>query len=507
MQRHPYLALAALACGCFLFPPSGVVRAAEWHVSPTGTADGDGSAQRPWDLQTGLWGGSAATMGEGQGGKVLAGDTIWLHGGEYRGGFESTLAGTAEQPIIVRQAPGERATIDCRPRDDRDNGLLALQGAHCYYWGFEITCSDPVRVTSIAGSWPEDIHRGGISVLGSHIKLINLVVHDTGGLGAWSAGEGGDIYGCLIYHNGWKGPDRGHGHAIYAQNRQGTKRLVDNVLFNQFSYGIHCYGSEKAFLEGFHIEGNASFNNGALAHRDELTPGIMVGGGSAVKRLLVIDNYIYGGGLRCGYPWGVLNEDAVVKGNYIVGGVRIRDFPQLDVSQNTVVGTDSVISFESGASPDTSAVTWDDNTYYRTGKQYSDVQIITGDKSHGLEFEQWREATGFDRNSAYVEGEPSGVHVFVRPNQYEAGRAHVIVYNWDQAPSVRADLSAVLKPGQHYRVASAQNFYGPPLVEGDYAGEPVVIPLHPTPAVQPVGMPDYSLPATEPAFGVFVVLP
>jgi hypothetical protein len=96
------------------------VAANEWHVSPDGTARGDGSRQAPWDLATAL----AATE------RVAAGDTVWLHGGTYRGGFESRLTGNADAPVTVRHAAGERATIDCRPRDAQDNGLFAVSGDH-----------------------------------------------------------------------------------------------------------------------------------------------------------------------------------------------------------------------------------------------------------------------------------------------------------------------------------------------------------------------------------------
>ena len=71
-----------------------------YYVSPTGSASGDGSASRPWDLATALAHPS----------KVVAGDTIWLRGGSYRGALTSRLTGTASRPIVVRQYPGERAT-------------------------------------------------------------------------------------------------------------------------------------------------------------------------------------------------------------------------------------------------------------------------------------------------------------------------------------------------------------------------------------------------------------
>ncbi|MEX2558876.1 MAG: right-handed parallel beta-helix repeat-containing protein [Pirellulales bacterium] len=317
-------------------------RGAEYHVSPGGSSAGDGSPNAPWDLQTAL-AGAADAAGKP---RIGPGGTVWLHGGTYRGGFASKLEGTQESPVTVRQATGERAIIDTRPRDERDDGLFNVDGDHSVFWGFEVTCSDPRRETKLSGSWPDDIRRGGLFSRASHVKFINLIVHDTaGGFGFWSAGTGGEVYGCLIYHNGWKGPDRGHGHAIYAQNRHGTKRLIDNVMFNQFGYGIHCYGSEKAFLSGFLIEGNASFNNGCLANLSDRSPGIMVGGGTRVERVTIKSNYTYGGSLQLGYYWGGSNADATVEDNYIAGGLYVRDFEQLTFQGNTIVGQNTLVRF------------------------------------------------------------------------------------------------------------------------------------------------------------------
>ncbi len=77
--------------------------AADFYVSPTASASGTGSIGNPWKLQTALNHPSA----------VKPGDTIWLRGGTYTGApFTSNLNGTSASPIIVRQYPGERATID-----------------------------------------------------------------------------------------------------------------------------------------------------------------------------------------------------------------------------------------------------------------------------------------------------------------------------------------------------------------------------------------------------------
>ena len=40
--------------------------------------------------------------------------------------------------------------------------------------------------------------------------------------------------------------DRGHGHSIYVQNVNGNKRIVDNILFDGFSFGIHAYTVERS---------------------------------------------------------------------------------------------------------------------------------------------------------------------------------------------------------------------------------------------------------------------
>src|SRR5438132_1714973 len=70
----------------------------EFYASPGGSASGDGSVTKPWDLQTAL---SQPTP-------VTPGSTIWLRAGRYTGGaprgeFLSKLTGTADAPIVVRQ--------------------------------------------------------------------------------------------------------------------------------------------------------------------------------------------------------------------------------------------------------------------------------------------------------------------------------------------------------------------------------------------------------------------
>jgi hypothetical protein len=475
--------------------------AADFHVAPTGTPQAAGTAESPWDLATAL----------GPHAAVQPGDTIWLHPGTYHGGFVSELRGTPQRPIVVRGLAGigctpQRATIDSTPRDDRDNALLVLLGADTVYRDFEVTCSDPHRKTEIAGPWPADVRRGNIDIRGDRITVANVVAHDlAGGFGFWSEGESGTISGCLVYYNGWQGPDRGHGHAIYAQNARGTKRMFDNIVFHQFGYGIHCYGSEKASLRSFEIDGNTAFHNGCLAE-DGGAPGIMVGGGCPVGDVRVTNNVVVGGGIRLGYPWGVTNEDVVCCDNYCEGLV-VRDFRRAEVRRNTIVAHSTAVQLEGAARLLLSGLLWDENDLHVTDGRWGDTAVVEDGKSRGLTFSEWQEYTHCDLNSAFAKGRPGELRVIVRPNALEAGRAHVVVLNPRRQEVVEVDLSGVLAVGKAFRMVSAKDVFGPALAAGTYDGLPVRLPMVAVRPPPPVGMPDAQVPATEPEFGAYVVLP
>ena len=495
-QRITGTVLASvLVCGTSL--------AGEHFVSPDGKPDGAGTKDSPWNLATALAGAK---------GKVQPGDTVWLLGGTYKGTFQSTLKGLKDAPIIVRGVAGQRVTIDCQPPEGKNTSCqFIVLGEWAVFRDFEVMHSGKTRFTKETGSSPKDINRGRANCLGANIKFINLVVHDCDeGFGFWSNGEGGEIYGCIVYNNGWDAPDRGHGHAIYTQNKTGIKRLVDNIMFNQFSYGIHAYGSEKAFINGFHIEGNVSFNNGAAKGVDSRNPGILVGGGSPSENITVIGNYTYctgysGTSLMLGY--GAQNKDAVVKDNYFVGPASVRRWGKLTLTGNTFISPGAVLSLELPKEGGLGQYEMDKNTYVRMTGGAKPFGLIENKQDRGGDFAQWQKDTQLDRNSTFQPAAPTGVKVFVRANQHEPGRANVIVYNWDRKDSVEVDLKDSLKPGAKYRVVSAQDFYGPAVAEGTYDGRPVRLPMKDYRAPSPIGKEDYQPPATGPEFNVFVVVP
>ena len=483
----------------WLLVSAGSAQGAEFFVAPDGKPDGTGQRSSPWDLLTALAHPAA----------VKPGDTIWLAGGAYQGSFTSRLRGQADAPITVRQAPGERATIDCKSQNKRP-ASFTIEGEWVRFQDFEVTCTDERRDTRLTGSWPADLDRGGIFCRASHASFINLVVHDTGtGFGFWADGEGGEIYGCLIYYNGWRAPDRGHGHAIYTQNVRGTKRLAENIIFSQFGDGIHAYGSDKAIVEGYEIEGNVLFNNGSLTRPGERTVNILAGGSGRTGRIAITNNFTYHTGLegtsvQLGY--GSSSDDIIVRNNYFAGYVRVLPWKRLEARGNTFVGLTSLLEVRVPSRDALANYSWDHNIYLSGEVKYTPFLLLAGQERLSGNWKVWNQS-GLDASSTYTVGKPTGTSVFVRPNRYEPGRGHVIVYNWDRAPKVSVDLKPILKPGQAFRIVSADNFYREPILRGRYEAKPIEVPMEARKPAAPVGMKADDVPLTGPEFAALIVLP
>jgi len=446
-----------------------------WYVAPNGSSGASGSATAPWDIKTAL---------SGAGGRIHPGDTVWLRAGTYGGGegssdYTSSLSGTASAPIIVRQYPGERATI---------NGDISVNGSYTWYWGFELTNTN----TSA-----QNVQ--GINSACTGCRFINLVVHDHSGdgFGLWSEGPDQVAYGNIVYNNGFHGStSTSYGHGIYTQNQTGTKLLQDNILFNQFGYGIHVYGSGNAFLNNFTIDGNVSFNSGV---GDGMN--YTLGGGNPLVNLVANGNMAYynpdrmGNSFRIGYNFGTTNTNGTATNNYIVGTAFVSQWTSgFTFTGNTVINPSGTIVLVDQDVPTNS--TWDNNTY--SGSKSSPFNVLSSD----IAFSQWQSKYGFDSHSTLSASTPPN-HIVVEPNAYEPGRANIIVYNWTGAGSVTVDLSGALNIGDHFVVMNVQNFYGAPVVSGVYGG-PISLPISTVSAPPAIG--GQAMPATSTQFQTYVVL-
>lgn len=461
-----------------------------FYVSPSGTSGGDGSASRPWNLQTALSGAS---------GRIQPGDTVWLRGGTYVGSFTSSLRGTAAAPIVVRQYPGERATID---RNGTSGEPLVVDGTWTIYWGFEIKNSSTVRFGSGLAARPAGVYVRNAS----NVKLINLIVHDTGhGTYVEASAHNIEIYGWIIFNGGSDNSSRGDGHGIYIRNDGTTPKIVrDNVIFDQFGFGLHGYAEGGDRLDHMVFEGNAVFNNGDISAFD--SPNMILGGVTSATNDTIRNNMFYfspGAGssvrnVRIGYDVSV-NGTALVEGNTVVGGSQVVDITywnDLTMRNNTFVGTGRILAL---ADKGPTGYAWSNNRHYRDPMATAWREVSTD-----YTFGGWQQATGLGGTDV-AGGTPTQAQIFVRPNQYEPGRGHVIVYNWSGQATVGVDLSGVLRIGDPYEIRNVQQVFGSPLVSGIYSGGLVSIPMAAVTPAAPIGGSPNAPRATGPGFGVFLV--
>jgi hypothetical protein len=430
----------------------------QFYVAPDGSPSGDGSINNPWDLQTAL----------SQPAAVQPGDVIWVQGGTYVGNFVSYLSGTVNSPIVVREYPGERATLDGNTATPT-SATLTVDGQYTWFWDLEITNSNPIRVVDYSGS---DGPRGdGVDNFGVGTKLIDLVIHDEGnGIGDWSTGlnpSNTEVYGCIIYDNGWIGTDRAHGHGIYAQNQTGTETFTDNISFDSFDYNFHAY-TEGGYINNMDLDGNDFFNSGALG--GYATTDILVGGLQVAQNPTLSDNSVYdntgGTALAIGYSAGDTNVSL----------------------------TDNYLSSSSGAA--ISAVN-------------STFSAVSGNLFNG-DLDQSGGSQDFITGNTYIPAgtNPTQNQIFVRPNVYEPGRANITVFNWQDLQAVSVDISSAgLSVGQDFEVVDTQNFFGGPILTGVYTGGVISLPMTGTAVAQPVGDAPFPAVHTGIGYGSFVLLP
>ncbi len=415
----------------------------EYFAAPSGSPSGEGSLADPWDLQTAL---SHPAV-------VQPGDTIWLRDGIYTGLYTSSLNGKEGSPIILRSFPGESAVIDTQARSTDQNAFV-IRGHWTYYWDFELMNS---RLLD---------RGGGIEFAGGrNNKLINLVIHDMARSNSF--GDSNEIYGTVLYNNGVDGAS---GHQLYVQNDDASQpaRIVDSIIFNGFAFGIHAYADGVGQLNGIHMIGNVWFNSGAAQSIGNRKDNVLVGGVNGSSNILLQENMGWAfspseRSVSLG-RYTDLNQDVTLIDNYLVGDTR----------------------------------------FYNTWQSV----MMRGNTFYGM---SPGEGTNFDPtqfpDNVYLTARPTGAQIFIRPNQYEQGRAHIVVYNWDLVSTVNVDLNDLLVPGDEYEVRNAQNYFSPPVVSGIYSGGHVPLPMTGLEPAQPIGWGRIEpLEYSGPEFNVFVIL-
>jgi hypothetical protein len=412
-----------------------------------------------------------------------------------------SLRGTAAAPIVVRAYPGERVSLASYSLTTQP---LKVTGEWVWYWGFEVYVAHAERYQA-SGERPNCVYPTQ-----PNNKFINLVLRDCQvGMSFSNESMNSELYGSIIYNNGWIGPDRTHGHGIYTKNDGSTIKVIrDNVVFNQMRNGIQMFTEAgSGNLKGFVIEGNVFFNNGVLTSNENSASNMLLGGKEVADNVIASRNMTYfspsvtNGSVRIGYDNTLENGRLVFEENYIVGGSTLLDigyWANLTIARNVLFARDEVVAM---AEPSVAGHVWTTNVHVRDPN-------ATAWRHGGTArtFAAWRTATGLASTDQVTASGPTAPQVFVRPNVYEAGRGHVVIYNWPRLGAVPVDLSGVLTAGDRFELRNVQDLWGSPVVSGTYAGGLVSVPMSGVAPPAPIGTVPNAAPRTGPDFDVFLVV-
>jgi hypothetical protein len=238
------------------------------------------------------------------------------------------LAGTAEKPITIRGEPGKHAVID--------GGFWVMTPSA----GVIIRDLDVTSLSRpVTGGFESGIQlKGDANAPVKDIKLINLTIHKAGqGVSDWLESHGSEIYGCLMYDNGWPANDRPHGHGIYTQNKDGspTKVISNNIISTPLGDGqqvMQAYGT-KSYADDYLITENIFYEKG----------GFTIHSARYVShRVVVHHNYMWNIGVHMGWsdPNTMDSVGCEFRDNVMLNSSVGRGFKNLLFKDNLIVAAE-----------------------------------------------------------------------------------------------------------------------------------------------------------------------
>jgi hypothetical protein len=475
-------------------PPSGCCYAAP---PPLGSASKNGTYSSPWSLQHAL---DASVVPQG--------NDLWLRGGVYTDLYTAYLSGTSTDRIVIRPVPYERVIFRTDVTGD-SHAQLRVEGQWLEFWDLEFENTSTDRTVPR----PQAVYNKN-----SHNAYVRLVIRDAGtGIYNQATAQDVDFSGCVVYNYGFQGAgDPEHG--FYIKSNVGGVRLRDNIAYNGYGYGIHAFSDAPSeYVNGVTLQGNVIFNSSMLSANQDYSANILIGG-FGLHNDTAIANMTYWPltmtssvtNMRVGYsPY--LGSNVYVKSNLVAGGnpvIEIRDWDTATVKSNKfhTYSTGRVINFLDQSKNN---YDWSSNTHYR------DSTALAWYYNGWKRFMNWKSAVS---PLAATDNAPSAVP----PSNWVVQRilavgevpegdysipweANLIVYNWQNLPSVMVNPDPVFEPGEQcdpYEVWNAQSMAWPVLT-GCWYGGMLTLPLVAVTPPRAVGGP--QSPTTGTGFHVFLL--
>jgi hypothetical protein len=441
-------------------PPTG------FFVATNGSPVGNGSIDQPWDLATAM----------GHPPAVQPGDTIWLRGGTYADAAMVTqIVGEVGRRIEVRAYPGEKPILDLYngvSGADEESMGWTMQGSYTDYRDLEFTNSNPhVRFwldgTRYAGY--TGVGRGAVEQEGDFNRVINCTIHDVATVTDNGSNDGSEWYGNIVYNVGWDTPTTQWDPGITSYGSVISSKIFrENIYFNMFGFGIYHYQGSQSVSDTY-WEGNVAFQN-------SYAPGGTPGGSPGYY---LRDNALWGAG-----PSQTM-DNTTLYSNY---------------TYSSAFNNDDSIGYRFG-NQNNAAITMTGNYFYSGQTYFTNFSSLTSSNNQTMATDGPGSTAGWTVNAS-----PAGFKIDVRPNAHEAGRGHIIVYNWDDLTEVNVDLSPILSNGATYNIYHVYDL-NTAVTGGTYAGGSVTIPLaDKTPPTILGDISDLGTPITLPKeFSTFLV--
>lgn len=506
-----------------------------WHVKPTANnfapTKGDGkSLKTAWSLQQAL-----------SNPKVKPGDVIYLHEGIYRGHFSCALEGKSwgkNQFITVKSYPGEFATIDGNiysanyriPTGMDAETILMVSGKYVHFENFRITClGDFTRIIGNKACNPKDDNFHGYTGIRHDPKytapcrFINLIIDNIPGVGfaSWKETADTEIYGCLMYYNGYikslrkkcgetwdlhdadKVPSNviAMENCIYTQNNganKKTRRISNNLFLNNYKSGIAIWSANKKplsdNLSNYDVDSNIFVNNGGPVRGE--TPNMLISSDSRnglnhPQNIDVRNNVFY---FNNSYDISglstVRNRNVSIRNNRFYHGTAAIELSgtnrQMTFSDNLYVGKRIKIAADLNEFTGNGIVKdkWkmSGNRYYTTNP--NDLFLVKG--LGGISLDEFRKRYNTETKSSTPAG-ALPVQKLILRNAYNPNRFHVTYYNSAAKPgSTDFDFSPYKIPnGTFYTIRDAEDYHNP-IAKGRYvaSGGKIAFPVIATPGFE-----------------------
>lgn len=244
--------------------------AADYFISPAGNDNNPGTESRPF--KTMRKAGEMATS---------PGDTVYIRGGVYGGGWDAHLSpqasGTAQAPITFRAYPGELPILDGSDLEDDGSGVEPT----------EVSVSHVRFMGLVARNWPSSgFSNGWLSASGepapdavapsSDLEFINCIADNNGINGfAFNSASNVRFERNISLHNGQLLPSWSSGFSLYAA--KGTSVVNGNIAFENIDVSDNRSDGSGFILDedssGALFVNNIAFRNGGSCIRLTLSGG------------------------------------------------------------------------------------------------------------------------------------------------------------------------------------------------------------------------------------------